>query len=243
MKSALEPAFRTPCDAGAPDRKDRPRQEQGRREKLREYALLLAQANTRLNLTALRDPGHLWKRHIEESIRLGPWLPRKGLVMDLGSGGGAPGIPLAIVCPGVRMVLMEATGKKATFLRAAVRDLDLGNTVVLEGRAETWGRSSEHRGRYDVIVARAVAALPELLELAVPFLKIGGCLLAIKGARVREEIVAAAGALRALGARLAEVARPDGAADPLVVRIHKTAATPDLYPRRPGMPRKRPLAG
>lgn len=217
--------------------------ESGELERLAAYLDLLYDANTRMNLTAIRDPHEAWTRHLLDSLSLLPLLgsvePRR--VLDLGSGGGLPGIPLAITMPDVEFMLLEATGKKAAFLQEVVDALGLANVVVLDERAETIGEPGcVHRGAWDVVTARAVGAMNVLLELSVPLLVEGGLLLAIKGERAGEELDAASEALRVLKSRVVERRRtPTGT----IVVVEKIERTPADYPRRPGEPKRLPIGG
>ncbi|MFO0875504.1 MAG: 16S rRNA (guanine(527)-N(7))-methyltransferase RsmG [Phycisphaerales bacterium] len=162
--------------------------DEGDVERLGRYLSLLLDANTRFNLTAITDPALGWTRHVFDSLTLMGPLAAVGAerVIDVGSGGGAPGIPLAICMPSVAFTLLEATTKKATFLRHAATELGLDNVQVVNDRAETAGRGeASGRERFDAVVARAVGPLDVLLELTVPFARVGGLVLAIKERRPR----------------------------------------------------------
>ena len=150
------------------------------------YLDLLARWNRTYNLTAVRDPGEMVSRHLLDSLAMRPYLDGIGTLADLGTGPGLPGIPLAIAMPGLRVTLVEANGKKARFLREAVRTLGLGNAEVAESRIEALQRP----GAFDAITARALATLPQILAFGAHLLAPGGTLLAMKGARPDEEIAA-----------------------------------------------------
>jgi len=212
-------------------------------DQLRLYLERLLATNRRMNLTAVVDTDEAWMRLIADSLSLLPYLGQPDMVADIGSGGGLPGIPLAVARPGVAFTLMEATGKKARFLDEVKRELRLSNVQVRAERAETLGRQPEHRGRYDVVTGRAVGPLRIFLELAVPLLRLGGTLLTPKGKHVDEEIAGAHNALAALGARLVAVHHPlpEQENPSVVVEVRQEEPTADKYPRRPGMPKKRPL--
>jgi 16S rRNA (guanine527-N7)-methyltransferase len=214
--------------------------EAGEGEKLGRFLALLLETNRQFNLTAVTDPARAWVRHVFDSLTLLPYLLAGGArrVCDVGSGGGLPGLPLAIVLPQVHFTLIEATGKKARFLESAIESLGLANAAVLGRRAEEAGRDEAHRERYDAALARALGPLGVLLEVTVPLVRVGGAVLAIKGQRAAAEVADARRALRLLHARVATVdATPTGA----VVVIEKTARAPARYPRRPGEPRRDPL--
>lgn len=224
-------------------------------EGLGRYLSLLLKVNERMNLTAVRDEEEAWRRHILDSLTLLPLLaelPEGSRIADIGSGGGLPGLVLATVLPGLKFTLVEATGKKAEFLREAARVLRLENVEVVNARAETAGhdrgtrvsqagrvrREGGLREAFDVVVARAVGRLSTLAELVVPFVRIGGRALLIKGAKADEELEEARGALRQLKVVCAGVvATPTGR----IVVLEKQTATPRDFPRRSGEPKRSPL--
>jgi 16S rRNA (guanine527-N7)-methyltransferase len=215
---------------------------------LRNYIDLLAEANKTVNLTSLREPEAIERRHIAESLAVARALTEAGVlapgarVIDVGSGGGLPGIPLAIVRPDVAVTLLEATGKKAAFLERAVAMLGLGNVRVLAARAEEAAHLSTEREVYDLALARAVAPLVSLAELTLPFVRVGGALAAVKGSRAEQEIEDAAAAIRTCGGGgVRTLALDTGGPNLRLLLIPKVAATPSHLPRRPGMPAKRPL--
>lgn len=211
------------------------------------YLDVLLEANQRFNLTAVRERDAAWRRHVIDSLTLAPGLadlPADAAVIDVGSGGGLPGVPLAIARPDLRVTLLEATGKKARFLQECVDKLPLPNATVIQSRAETLGQDKAHRERYDLAVCRAIGPVGELLEYALPLLKVGGLLLAMKGPKAEAELAAAADALAVLGAGELAVfaAYPEGfGLDTVIVSVRKERATPRKYPRPPGVPRQSPL--
>jgi 16S rRNA (guanine527-N7)-methyltransferase len=210
------------------------------------YLAELLRGSTRQNLTAVADPAGIAIKHFLDSLTLVPRLgaAAAGRMVDVGSGAGFPGLPVRIVCPGLRLVLVEATGKKAEFCRHIAEGLSLKGVEVLHARAEEVGRDPHHRQAYDVATARAVAALPVLLEYLLPLVRVGGRVLAQKGEHGPAEAHRSQRALELLGGRLRQlhpVELPGVAEARYVVEIEKTAATPEAYPRRPGTPAKRPL--
>jgi 16S rRNA (guanine527-N7)-methyltransferase len=161
-------------------------------------------------------------------------------VIDVGSGGGLPGLPLAIAMPDARFTLLEATGKKAAFLEETIAALGLRNARVVNERAEVAGQDHhEHRAHYDAVVARAVARLNTLAELTVPFAREGGAVLLIKGQQAEAEVAEAKQSLYRLHAQVVDLHRT---ATGTVVVIEKPRATPRSYPRAPGEPKRKPLA-
>jgi 16S rRNA (guanine527-N7)-methyltransferase len=211
------------------------------------YLALLIDANARFNLTAVDEPGAAWRRHILDSLTLLPVIHEsvQGVdgqalrLIDVGSGGGLPGLPLAIVLPDVQVTLLEPTGKKAAFLRETAATLGLTNVTVLSDRAEKVGRDkARHREKYDVVTSRAVGALPMLIELMAPLARPGGLVLAIKGAKADEELALASYAIGLLGTRHAgTVETPTGR----IIVMEKASRTPNLYPRGDGEPKRAPI--
>jgi 16S rRNA (guanine527-N7)-methyltransferase len=209
-------------------------------ELLHGYLSALLETNRSFNLTAVAEPALAWRRHILDSLSLLPSLrarPELTEVIDVGSGGGLPALPLAIVLPDRHFTLLEATGKKARFLADTSRALGLDNVSVVAERAETFAQG-EGRARFDVVTSRAVSRLSVLLELTLPFVRIGGLALALKGEQAELEIQEAARALTLLGGVVSAVVRTSTGT---IVRIDKHAATPGKYPRRPGEPKRAPL--
>ena len=209
--------------------------------------LLIADAPA-ANLTSLRDPEAIRKRHFAESIALLEAIERQGAlvspVIDVGAGAGFPGVPMKIMRPELHITLLEATAKKAAFLERLAGALGLSGVTVVNGRAEDVARDAEHRDAYGLAVARAVAPLRVLVELALPFVRAGGHLAAQKGSSVEREVREAGAAIRECGGEVASVERfqaPGAAHGPSLVLIRKVSATPQRYPRRPGIPAKRPL--
>jgi 16S rRNA (guanine527-N7)-methyltransferase len=188
------------------------------------------------------------RRHFGESLALLRVLEDAGLLrspaIDIGSGAGFPGVPIKIVRPELRLTLLEATGKKVAFLTLLVEALGLRDVSVVHGRAEEVAHDPAHRERYLLALARAVAPLRVLVELALPFLQIGGVLAAPKGSAARREVEEAATALQACGGEV-EAVRPLPLAPkgpvPTLVLVRKVAPSPAHLPRRPGIPAKRPL--
>jgi 16S rRNA (guanine527-N7)-methyltransferase len=216
------------------------------------YYTLLEAGRRRAALTSVAGSELVQRRHFLESLALLRALEKAAIlaaqepadILDLGSGAGLPGLPMKIARPHLRLTLLDATAKKTSFLRELVAELTLPDVRVLTGRAEELGRDGLHREAYDVVVARAVAPLAALLELALPFLKVGGALATPKGSGAQRELAEAQRALGVLGGTLisdAPLDVPGGHHRQTLILVRKTAPTPEKYPRRPGLPRKRPL--
>jgi 16S rRNA (guanine527-N7)-methyltransferase len=214
-----------------------------RRALLGRYAALLASEGVLRGLIGPREVPRLWDRHLVNCALLAPLLPADASVADLGSGAGLPGLVLAIVRPDVRVSLVEPMARRTAFLEEAVERLGLDRVAVVRGRAEDWTRPD----RFDVVTARALAPLPQLLRWGLPLVRPGGALLAMKGSSATEEVTAAGPELRRAAAT-AEVLHPEvaGATATTVVRVVPRIETAigwpaDTTPARPT--RTRPPRG
>ena len=212
------------------------------------YQTVLADWNQRMNLTSITGDEEVQVGHFLDSLTLLAVLPQSlvpGIkLVDVGAGAGFPGLPLKIAFPGIKLTLVESVGKKASFLEHLAGALGLTGVEVHKGRAEEAARRPEMREVFDLAVARGVAGLAELLEYTLPFCKVGGVVVAWKRGDLAQEIAGAENALRSLGGRLKEVYPVEAAGledGRVLVLVDKIAATPDRYPRRAGIPGKRPL--
>ena len=206
---------------------------------------LLIDANRRFNLTRITDRADAELRHTADALTLLQHLPPGPLALaDLGSGGGVPGLVLAVARPDAAVTLIESTGKKADFLTSAAASLNLSNVTVLRERAESVGRGPR-RASFDVVTTRAVAAMPWLVEWSLPLLRVGGRLLASKGSRHADELADAATALRLLGAGPPQVHAVDlpGVEGAVIVEVRKVRPTPEKYPRPASAAKGRVLQG
>lgn len=215
-------------------------------ERFAAYLEALLEWNRRINLTRITDPAEVAVKHFLDSLtclRAAPF-GRGARVADVGSGAGLPGVALAIARGDLRVTLVEATAKRCEFLNHVVERLGLERVEVACLRAEEAGRQDDYRESYDVVVSRAVARIAVLAEYALPLTRVGGVFLAQKGPRAETEVEEAAGAIETLGGRVQASERfqlPEGGGSRVVVVIGKESPTPARYPRRPGVPAKRPL--
>ncbi len=210
------------------------------------YARELAVWNEQVNLTAITDPDAVRVRHFLDSLTILKAVPQVSgaRVIDVGTGAGFPGLPLRMVCPDVDLTLLEATGKKVAFLQHLLDLFKLGDVTTVNARAEDAGHDPAQRAAYDVVLARAVARLPALLEYLLPFAKVGGLCVAMKGRTARAEADDSARALSVLGGRIRgiETFHLPGIDEPHhLVIVEKVAPTPREYPRKPGIPTRKPL--
>jgi len=208
------------------------------------YYTLLVEENQKYNLTSIIKPEEAAEKHFLDSLLLLPDLGKykEAQVIDVGSGAGFPGLPLKIFKPELQMTLMDSIGKKTVFIDKIIKDLGLEGVRTVHARAEE--HALGHREYYDLALSRAVAEVRVLMELTIPLVKVGGKVIISKGPGVQEEIKAAINALQVLGGeveRVREFSLPVSGDKRTVVRIAKVRATPLKYPRRPGIPSKRPL--
>ena len=210
------------------------------------FVALLLTANRRTNLTRVTEPSAVARLHLLDSLSALPLidgLGRGGRSLDLGSGGGVPGLVLALARPERQWLLVDSVRKKADLLRDFVSVLGIGNVEVVAERAEVLGHDQDHRESHDLVAARACATLPVLAEYALPLLAIGGTLVAWKGPLSADELRAGEGSADALGGSTPRVLPSgyDELGEHRFVVIAKERPTPARYPRRPGEPGRHPL--
>lgn len=214
------------------------------------YGDLLLEWNERINLLGPAAVQALWSRHLLDALTITAALPTAladttmaQAVLDVGSGAGLPGIPLQIAFPAWQVTLLEATGKRATFLELVTAELGLGNVQVLKGRAEDLAHDGDYREAFELCVARAVTNAAGLVELTLPFVAVGGSVILYKSlAGLGDELQAAETARVLLGAGAPSVVPLSGDLDGrCLVRYQKLSRTPSQLPRATGIPERRPL--
>lgn len=216
------------------------------------YAEMLHERNATTNLTAVRDVAGIERRLVLESLRLVPALRAAPPIddtgsrslLDIGTGGGLPGMVLAIACPDLQVYLLDATGKKVAFLQDVVSELELSHVHPVHGRAEEIAHQPRYRNAFDLVTARAVSSLPALLELGLPMLRTGGTMILPKGVEIDEELAAAGRAATMLnGEIVVDDVLPDvgSTVETRLIGVRKAGPTPGKYPRRSGIPARNPL--
>lgn len=199
-----------------------------------------------MNLTAIEEPTEVAYKHFVDSaclLRVVPDLQQKSMI-DIGTGAGFPGVPLKIMEPALNLTLFDSLNKRITFLQELCKQLGLQGVQAVHGRAEEFGIKPEYRAQYDLATARAVARMPVLLEICLPFVKKGGIFIALKGPELENEIAESSNALKELGGKVIDVQQftlADGAYTRNLAVIEKVKDTPKKYPRKAGTPQKKPL--
>jgi 16S rRNA (guanine527-N7)-methyltransferase len=209
-------------------------------ERFCRYSSLLLDWNSRVNLTAIKEPAEIAQKHFADSLLPIQKIPQGAKVIDVGTGAGFPGIPLKIMRPDIKLTLLDSLAKRVRFLEAVCAELEL-EAICIHARAEDAAHLPELRAAYDLALARAVAPCATLAELTLPFLRVGGEALLYKGPQAAAELLAAQNACKRLGcaATLQEYPAPWGVR--AVIALKKTAPTPKAYPRKAGTPAKQPL--
>lgn len=209
-------------------------------EKLCQFGEAVVKQNEVMNLTAITEPSQVAKLHLLDSLTVAKTVDLKGKrVIDVGCGAGFPGVPVQIACPEAKVTLLDSLGKRMAWLEQILPQLGVEAQCVT-ARAEEY--AAKHRESYDYATSRAVARLNILLELTAPFVKVGGAVLAMKGAAAREELEEAKNAISKLGLKLETVADypMDGTAHTVLV-LRKVKPTPPQYPRRFAKIKQSPL--
>ncbi len=221
---------------------------QSQREQIISYLELLERENLRLGLTGFKDIKDIINRLLIESLVLSEYIPRlEGIkIIDIGTGAGFPGIPLQVYYPESYITLLEANGRKVSFLKQIKEILLLLPLEIISGRAEEYGHKIGYRENFDICLAKGLAKLNEGCEYTLPFLKIGGIFIQTKGYSVMDELKDASMAITILGGKIKDVfplKLPDelDLKDRHLVIIEKISPTPEKYPRRSGIPHKRPI--
>lgn len=220
-------------------------------DRLDAFRTLLIEYNQHTNLTAIRDPLEIEIKLLADSLALLPLIEAEllrdgreaGTLIDIGTGAGFPGLPLAIANPALHVTLVDATRKKVNFIEHVGEKLRLTNIAPIHARSEDAAHQPEFRERFDLITARALASMPALVELCLPFLRVDGLALLTKGRTIDEEVADARKALDTLGGDLFDIWKPDVLEldNTAIVQVRKFKPSPKQYPRSPGIPASKPV--
>jgi 16S rRNA (guanine527-N7)-methyltransferase len=217
------------------------------REQFQRYAALIVEWNEKMNLTAITKEEEVFVKHFFDSLTLIQALPMEKVdsLIDVGTGAGFPGIPLKIVFPDLKLLLLDSLRKRVQFLRETTEQLNVAGVETVHGRAEEVARQRAYREQFDVATARAVAKMNVLTEYCLPFVRQGGWFVAMKGSEVTEEMEGMAVALRTLGGgenvSIIPLSLPEQAGSRHLIVISKVRSTPKAYPRKAGTPQRKPL--
>lgn len=208
------------------------------------YMNLLLEWNEKINLTAITAKNEVILKHFIDSITINKYIEEKNNIMDIGTGAGFPGIPLKIINKDKEFTLVDSLNKRINFLSEVSKELNLENIKCIHARAEELATNSAYREKYDIVTSRAVARLATLLEYMLPFVKIGGKCICMKGANIEEELKEAKKAIEILGGKIEVVDKfylPESDMERNIVVIEKIKNTPNRYPRKAGIPSKQPI--
>ncbi len=209
-----------------------------------EYMNLLMEWNKVVNLTAITDPKDIILKHFIDSLTVLDSIDKDAQIIDVGTGAGFPGIPIKIAYPNTKVVLLDSLNKRINFLNEVIKKLELDNINTVHGRAEDLGREKEHREKYDIAIARAVAPLNVLTEYLIPFVKIEGKCICMKGVNTDEELDQSKNALKILGGELInkqEFNLAETNNSRCIIEIKKIKELSNIFPRKAGTPSKKPL--
>lgn len=220
--------------------------DEGKYNQFIKYKDLLKDWNEKVNLTAITEDLEIIKKHFIDSIKIFKFEPLKNLnrVIDVGTGGGFPGIPMKIVRPDMQMVLLDSLKKRINVLDDILNNIGINDVETIHGRAEDFGAQNSYREKFDAAVSRAVANLAVLCELCLPYVRVGGYFVALKGPSVDSEAAEAKRAIKELGGKLEEIIQIQIEGSDLehnLVIIKKVKSTPKQYPRKAGIVSKKPL--
>ena len=209
-----------------------------------DYMALLLDWNEKINLTAITEVDDVILKHFVDSMTVLKYIENEKSIIDVGTGAGFPGIPIAIMKKDVKITLLDSLNKRINFLNEVCRELKLNNVDTIHGRAEEIGKNKEHREKYDIAVSRAVANMSTLSEYLIPLVKIGGKCICMKGSEIEQELEQAKFAIKELGGKIEKVEKftlPDSDMERNIIIIKKIKETSNKYPRKAGMPSKVPI--
>lgn len=212
--------------------------------KFYKYMNILIEWNKVMNLTGITDQEEIIVKHFIDSLTVLDKIDKKDSIIDVGTGAGFPGIPIKIAFPETKVVLLDSLNKRVKFLNEVIEQLQLKDVKTIHGRAEDYGKDKNHREKYDIAIARAVAPLNILLEYLMPFVKVKGRCLCMKGSNSEEEIKNSENAIKLLGGELIETKEffiPNTDMKRRIIEIKKSRFTDSKYPRKAGTPSKEPI--
>lgn len=214
-------------------------------EKFYKYMQLLLEWNEKINLTAITEEEDVILKHFIDSLTIIKYIKKDDKIIDVGTGAGFPGIPIKIIMEDTQIVLMDSLNKRINFLNNVIEELELDGIEAIHSRAEELGKNKEYREKFDIATSRAVANMSTLSEYLVPFVKIKGIIICMKGSSIEEELNEARKAISVLGGKIIELSDfllSDTDIKRHNVIIEKVKQTPNMYPRKAGIPSKEPIS-
>ena len=209
-----------------------------------DFMNLLIEKNKVMNLTGITEPKEVILKHFIDSLTILKYINKNDNVIDVGTGAGFPGIPLKLAENSLEITLLDSLNKRINFLNEVIEKINLNKVKTIHGRAEDFGQNFEYREKYDVAVSRAVAPLNILLEYMLPFVKVGGICICMKGSNCDEEIENAKKTIKILGGKIEKIEKfnlPKSDNNRTIFIIKKVQKTSKQYPRKAGIPTKNPL--
>ena len=213
-------------------------------ENFYKYMKLLIEWNEKINLTAITKPEEVILKHFIDSLTISKYVENGAKVIDIGTGAGFPGIPLKIYRNDIKVTLLDSLNKRINFLDEVINKLNLKGIKAIHGRAEELGRNKDFREKYSVSTSRAVANLSTLSEYLLPFVKVGGNCICMKGSDIENELTNAKNAIKLLGGKIEDKIifnLPKSDLGRSIILIKKVKNTPNKFPRKPGTPAKEPI--
>lgn len=211
-------------------------------ESFKKYYKLLTKWNEKINLTAITKEEDVITKHFADSLTILKYIPNGSKVIDVGTGAGFPGIPLKVANKSLDVTLLDSLNKRILFLDEVIKELDLKNIQTIHGRAEEVAHDKTHREQYDIAVCRAVAKLNVLAEYMLPYLKVGGTFICMKGPNIDEEIETSKKAINLLGGKIEKMESFELEENQRnIIIIRKEKQSPKNFPRKAGTPNKTPI--
>ena len=212
--------------------------------KFYKYMSLLIEWNEKINLTAITEPKDIILKHFIDSMTISRYIKDSDRIIDVGTGAGFPGIPIKIIKEENEIVLLDSLNKRISFLNEVIKELGLNNINCIHSRAEEAGRNKNFREKFDISTSRAVANMSVLSEYLIPFTKMGGKVIFMKGSEIEQELEDSKNAIKLLGGKINKIDNfylPNSDMQRNIILIDKIEKTNSKYPRKPGMPAKEPI--